>query len=118
MARQVIKDTKDRREQKKRRSGMFISLFLMFLFLLLMSSFVLRFVYQGASNVTITQEGVTEVFRAAIGDINYSTNESAPLDEDENYDSNYYDEETYNDEDIDGQEGYYTDGTGVYDSIQ
>lgn len=112
MARQVIKDTKERKEQRQRRTGMLISLFLMFLFILLTSSFVLRFIYQGASNVTITQDGIIEIYRAAMGDTSYSSNESAPF-EDE-YDEDYYDEDYYEDyDDYDGQ--LYTDGTGIYE---
>lgn len=101
MFKQKSRDRKDKIERKKRRTGMLLSLFLIFVLIVLSSSFVLRFIYEGAANVEISQYGVESIFRAAMGDTAFSD------------DGSYYDStDTYEDYEYqypyeEGQNYYY-----------
>lgn len=87
---------------------MILSVFLIFVLILLSSSFVLRYIYRGASNVTITQTGLLDVYKAAAGDepFVYSDDDEDYYDD---YDYDYEYEYNYDDQDL-----YFTDGTGIY----
>lgn len=113
MARNKAIDPKVKREIKRKRTGMILSFFIIVLLILLSSSFVLRHIYQGASNVTITESGLLSVYQAATGDYVFSSDDY--YNDYDDYD--YYDDYNYDYDDTDYTNGNgYTNGTGIYNN--
>ncbi len=74
-----------------------------------MSSFILRYVYSNAGNVEMTENGVSAVYQAVIGETPFVTDEE---DEEMMEEGDYYYSDT-SEEDEDGST-MFTDGSGIY----